>query len=165
MNLKAVYKNHKEVIVYVIVGVLTTIVSWGACLIAKLFLDSNDKMQNFLINSIGWIAGVLFAYPLNRKWVFMSKNEHVLKEFCGFATSRLSTWILDILIMWLMVNVWSLDFLLMKICNWFGNVPTPETIDEMNYWVAKICVSSVLVTFLNYIFSKLLVFRGTSNSD
>ena len=65
---------NREIIVYLIVGVMTTIVSWGACLIAGLFLDSNYGIQNFIINTIGWICGVCFSYPLNRKWVFKSRN-------------------------------------------------------------------------------------------
>ena len=135
-KIKELCVKYEEIIIYLIVGVMTTIFSWGACYVSELFLDSAVSWQNFVINTIGWVAGVLFAYPLNRKWVFKSKNPHILKEFSGFAASRLSTWILDIVIMWLTVNVLSLD-----------------------YWIAKICISSVLVTIANYVFSKLLVFR------
>jgi len=73
---------------------------------------------------------------LNRKWVFHSTNPRIMKEFTGFAGSRLSTWILDIVIMWLTVNVLS-----------------------MHYWIAKIFISSVIVTILNYVFSKVLIFK------
>ena len=90
---------------------------------------------------ISWVAGVLFAYPLNRKWVFKSKNPHILKEFTGFASSRFSTWVLDVFIMWLTVNVF----------HW-------------NYWISKIFISSVLVMIVNYIFSKFLVFRKKKNT-
>lgn len=86
------------------------------------------------------MVGVLFAYPLNRKWVFKSKNPKILKEFLGFASSRVSTLIMDIVIMWLTVNV-------------IG----------MNYWIAKIFISSVIVTIANYVFSKLLIFKKKEN--
>ena len=109
-KVKELMIKYREIIVYLIVGVLTTIVSWA--------------------------AGVLFAYPLNRKWVFQSKNKEIMKEFFGFASSRISTLILDIVIMWLTVNV-------------IG----------MNYWIAKIFISAVLVTIANYVFSKLLIFK------
>lgn len=133
---KRLIEKYREIIIYLIVGVLTTIVSWGANFICEwLFLDPNISWQNDIINSIGWIAGVLFAYPLNRKWVFRSTNTHIIKEFLEFAVSRLSTWILDIVIMRVTVNVL-----------------------DMNYWVAKIFISSVLVTVLNYVFSKILIF-------
>lgn len=129
--------KYREIVIYLIVGVLTTIFSWGACFVAELLgLDSTIEWQNHIINTIGWVAGVLFAYPLNRKWVFRSTNPQILKEFTGFATSRLSTWILDILIMWLTVNVIGL-----------------------HYWIAKIFISSVVVMILNYVFSKILIFR------
>lgn len=134
---KELFKKYEEIIIYLIVGVLNTIVSWVACFIAEgLFLNPDISWQNFVINSIGWVAGVCFGYPLNRKWVFRSSNPAVLKEFGGFAASRLSTWLLDILIMWVTVNVWN-----------------------MSYWIAKICISAVLVTILNYVFSKVFIFK------
>ena len=134
---RELFKKYEEIIVYLIVGVMNTIVSWAACFLLEwLFLDPNITWQNFIINSFGWVAGVCFSYPLNRKWVFKSTNPEILKEFTGFAASRLSTWILDIVVMWLTVNVWN-----------------------MQYWIAKICISAVLVTVLNYVFSKVLIFK------
>ena len=46
---------------------------------------------------------------------------------------------MDVVIMWLTVNVWG-----------------------MNYWIAKICISAVIVTIANYVFSKLLIFKKKS---
>lgn len=136
-KIKELMKKYEEIIVYLIVGVLTTIFSWAACFVAEVLgLDPNDTVQHFVINTIGWVAGVLFAYPLNRKWVFHSTNPKIIKEFTGFAGSRLSTWILDIVIMEILVNV-------------IG----------MHYWIAKICISAVLVMILNYVFSKILIFK------
>lgn len=136
-KIKEGMKKYEEILIYLVVGVMTTIFSWVACfLVEQFWLDSSDDIQNFVINTIGWVAGVLFAYPLNRKWVFHSRNPKILKEFTGFAGSRLSTWILDIVIMWLTVNL-------------IG----------MNYWIAKIFISSVIVTVLNYVFSKILIFK------
>ena len=136
-KIKELMKKYEEIIVYLIVGVLTTIFSWAACFVAEVLgLDPTSDVQNFIINSIGWAAGVLFAYPLNRKWVFHSTNPKIMKEFVGFAGSRVSTWGLDIVIMWFTVNLL-----------------------HMNYWIAKIFISSVIVTILNYVFSKLLIFK------
>lgn len=133
---KALFRKYREIIIYVIVGCMTTVVSWGACFVAELFLDADISWQNFLINSIGWVVGVTFSYPLNRQWVFRSKNPRVLKEFFGFAVSRLSTWVLDVAVMWVTVNL----------CH-------------MNYWIAKIFISAVLVTVTNYVFSKVFIFK------
>lgn len=154
-----IFEKYREIIIYLIVGVLTTIVSWGACFVAKIFLDPTQDLQNFIINTIGWVAGVVFAYPLNRKWVFKSNNDKIMKEFMGFASSRLSTWILDILIMWFFVNICPLNNLIIKVCNWLNISMANADIDSVNYWVVKICISAVLVTILNYVFSKLLIFK------
>ncbi len=140
---KELLMKYREIIVYLIVGVLTTIVSWGACFICEwLFLNPDISWQNDIINTVGWVAGVSFSYPLNRKWVFKSTNPHILGEFCGFAVSRLSTWILDIVIMRVTVNIF-----------------------QMHYWVAKVFISSVLVMILNYVFSKVLIFKKKSSKE
>ena len=139
-KIKELCKKYEEIIIYLIVGVMTTIVSWAAAFLGKLLLDVDVSWQNTLNNTISWVVGVLFAYPLNRKWVFKSKNPKILKEFLGLASSRVSTLIMDIVIMWLTVNV-------------IG----------MNYWIAKIFISSVIVTIANYVFSKLLIFKKKEN--
>ena len=139
-KIKELMEKYREIIVYLIVGVLTTIFSWGVAYVGKLFLDvDGSSFQNFINNLLSWVAGVLFAYPLNRKWVFQSTNPQIFKEFLGFASSRVSTLIMDVVIMWLTVNVWG-----------------------MNYWIAKICISAVIVTIANYVFSKLLIFKKKS---
>lgn len=135
-KVKAQYIKHREILIYLIVGVMTTIVSWGAAYLGKLVLNTDVSWQNTANNTFSWLVGVLFAYPLNRKWVFKSVNEKIIKEFLGFAASRVSTLIMDIVIMWLTVNI-----------------------IHMNYWIAKIFISSVIVTIANYVFSKLLIFK------
>ena len=102
----------------------------------KLPLDPTVTWQNFVINTGGWLAGVLFSYPLNRKLVFKSTNPHVVKEFLQFAGSTVSTWLLDIVIMEVTVNVLHMD-----------------------YWIAKIFISAVLVTIINYVLRKVLIFN------
>ena len=164
--MKKLFKKYEEIIIYLIVGVLTTIVSWGACFVAKLFLDSTNDLQNFIINTIGWVAGVLFAYPLNRIWVFKSTNKNILKEFFGFAASRLSTWILDIVIMWGLVNKWPVFRpLFVSFCEKFSITSISEPVDTLHYWFVKIFISAVLVTILNYVFSKVLIFGKKKNKD
>lgn len=138
-KIKALLVKYREIIIYLVVGVMTTLFSWLACYLAKFFLDPTQTMQNNIINTIGWVAGVCFAYPLNRKWVFRSTNPKIAKEFFGFAASRLSTWALELVIMMVTVNVF-----------------------HMRYWIAKIFIAAVLVTILNYVFSKLLVFKKGS---
>lgn len=148
---KKSFDKYREILVYLIVGVLTTIVSWIGAWAAGLILDSEVLWQNNVINTFSWVVGVVFAYPLNRKWVFKSTNKHVVREFLGFAGSRVSTWIMDVVIMTLFVNVWPLPPFL---SNWINITPENAT-----YWEAKILISAVVVTIANYIFSKLLIFR------
>ncbi len=135
-KVKALCIKYREILIYLIVGVMTTLVSWGAAFLGKLVLNMDVSWQNTVNNTFSWLVGVLFAYPLNRKWVFKSANPQILKEFFGFAASRVSTLIMDIVIMWLTVNV-----------------------IHMNYWIAKIFISSVIVTIANYVFSKVLIFK------
>lgn len=118
---------------------MTTAFSWGIAFLGKAFVFQDLETvpwKNDVNNTIAWAAGVLFAYPLNRKWVFQSKNPKILGEFLKFAASRLSTWLMDIVIMRVTVNVMG-----------------------MNYVIAKIFISSVIVTVANYVFSKLLIFK------
>ena len=136
-KIKALCVKYREILVYLIVGVLTTVVSWVACFFCKLFLDETIVWQNNIINAIGWIAGVCFAYPTNRRWVFRSTNPQIFREFLGFAGSRVSTGLLEIVIMAICVNALHMD-----------------------YWIAKIFIAAVLVTVLNYVFSKLLIFKN-----
>ena len=130
------YRKYEEIIVYLIVGVLTTIVSWGAAWFATLFLNPNVSLQNAIINTISWGAGVIFGYFTNRKYVFKSTNPEMLKEFISFTGGRVSTWLLDVVIMEVTVNMLLLP-----------------------YWPCKIFISSVLVMIANYVLSKLFVFR------
>ena len=162
---KELLVKYREVIVYLIVGVLTTIFSWAVLFVGQLFLNVEISWQNFLNNTLSWAGGVLFAYPLNRKWVFKSTNPQIFKEFTGFAASRVSTWIMDVIIMWLFVNVITLKAPISWACGLFGYFPDPETLGNLNYWIVKIFISSVLVTITNYVFSKVFIFKPSKKED
>lgn len=130
------YKKYRELISYLIVGGLTTVVSLGVyygCVLT--FLDPEVAVQLQAANVLSWIAAVTFAYFTNRKYVFESKNENRLQEAAAFYGSRVTTLLLDMLCMFLMV-----------------------TLMGWNDKVAKLIVQ-VLVTVANYILSKFLVFR------
>lgn len=164
-KIKALCVKHREIIVYIIVGVLTTIFCWTLCFIGEHFIfDVNKPFQNFLNNTIDWVAGVSFSYPLNRKWVFKSQNPKWLGEFYKFALSRVSTWILDVLVMFIFVNVWTFIPAFTKLFNKIGWELTGDEVAKVNYWFAKIFISAVLVMIVNYIFSKLLVFKKKKDS-
>ena len=145
-KIKELMTKYRELIVYLIVGVLTTVVSWAAYGVSKFFLDvENSAFQMQVAVIIRWVAGVLFAYVTNRKYVFMSKNPKILKEFISFTASRVITLLTDMIIMWILPPV---------LYGW--KVPYAD-------WVATF-ISAVVVTILNYIFSKLMVFRKKKTS-
>lgn len=130
------YKKQKEIINYLIVGGLTTVVSlavyYGSVL---LFFDPKNGIQLQAANVISWIAAVTFAYFTNRKFVFESQNQKKLQEAAAFYGSRVMTLLLDMGCMFFMVTL-------------FG----------MNDKIAKLAVQ-VIVTVGNYVLSKFLVFR------
>jgi len=84
---------------------------------------------------VNWIAGVASAYPMNRRWVFQSKNPDILREASGFVASRVATLILDIVVMQVLVLI------------------------GVNVYVATV-ISAVLVIIGNYVFSKFFVFKN-----
>ncbi len=136
-QLKELYQKYKEIINYLIVGGLTTVVSMAVyygCVFT--FLNPDSPIQLQAANILSWIAAVTFAYFTNRKYVFESENEERLKEAAAFYGSRVTTLLLDMGCMFLMVTVCGL-----------------------NDKIAKIFVQ-VIVTVGNYILSKFLVFRN-----
>ena len=79
-KIKEIYFKYEELWNYLVVGGLTTLVSLIAYFaVTRTFLDVNVPVQLQAANIIEWIAGVLFAYFTNRKFVFKSKNDNMFK--------------------------------------------------------------------------------------
>ena len=82
------YRKYEEIINYLIVGVLTTVVSlaiyYGSVLT---FLDPENAIQLQIANVISWIGAVAFAYVTNRKFVFKSHSKNRLSEAAKFVLS------------------------------------------------------------------------------
>ena len=137
-KIKALCVKHREILVYLIVGGLTTLVSWGAKFLWNLAFYGGaldpTPVQNTVLSVVENAAGIAFAYPANRKWVFRSKNPHILAEAGSFVGSRLITMVLG----------WLLNLLLVALLH--------------NTYIATV-VSAVVVVVGNYVISKLLVFR------
>ena len=139
-KIKALCVKHREILVYLIVGVLTTIVSWAAKFLWNFLFYAGTStptvVQNTILSVVENASGIAFAYPTNRRWVFQSKNPNILAEAGSFVGSRLAT----------MGMSWLLNLLL---TNALGIPMAVSTI-----------VSAVFVVIANYLISKLLVFRG-----
>ena len=131
-----IYHKNEELWNYLIVGFLTTIVSLVTYFICtETFLNSEVSVELQIANVISWVLAVAFAFVTNRIFVFKSKNKKVFKEMCSFISSRIFSLFLDMLSMFIMVSVLS----------W-------------NDKIAKLIVQ-VIVTVVNYILSKLFVFK------
>lgn len=128
------FNKYKEVILYCVFGGLTTLIN-----IITYFVFSRFLGINYLIsNVIAWIVSVLFAYITNKLFVFESKNielKYVIKELTAFVSCRLLSGVLDIIIMYVFVNILGFNDFIIKI------------------------IANVLVIILNYIFSKLMIFK------
>ena len=138
--MKKFYLDHQEIIDYIIVGILTTIVS----LLVKnglllTILDAKKTIDVQIAVVMSWIIAVAFAYITNRIFVFKSKSKDYLKEILSFVGGRVFTLLLDMFIMWF-------------VCN-FLNLNT-----DLWVFIASM-ISQVVVTVLNYIISKILVFK------
>lgn len=128
-------QKYREIISYIFIGGLTTIVSLGTYyLLVIIFLDPSNAFQLQVANIISWIAAVIFAYFTNRAIVFKSTNQDVFREMMVFCFSRVGTLLVDMLSMYMMV-----------------------TLLEMNDKISKIIVQFI-VMILNYVISKFMVF-------
>ena len=109
-KLKSLYKKYAEVINYLIVGGLTTVVSLGTKY-ALLFtiLDAKNPMQLQISVVISWIAAVVFAYITNRKYVFKSKDKNILQEASLFVSARVATLVMESVFMWFFITFLKLN--------------------------------------------------------
>lgn len=138
--IKNIYLKYKEIINYLIFGVLTTIVSLLTYyLLVFTILNPNNPIELQIANIISWITCVTFAYITNRIYVFNSKNKNIIKEIIKFYSSRLTTLFLDMLFMYIFVSKLNFNDKLIKI------------------------IIQILIIILNYILSKLLVFKAKEN--
>ena len=139
-KIKALCIKYREILVYLIVGVLTTVVAWGCKFLWNALFFGGTALptvaQNTVLSVVENVSGIAFAYPTNRKWVFQSKNPNILAELTSFVGSRAATWILGWLLNMLLVNVLGISVFISTV------------------------VVGILVVIGNYVFSKLLVFRN-----
>ena len=138
-KIKALCIKYREILVYIIVGGMTTVVSWGCKFLwGAIFYPGvtiPTVAQNTVLVIVENVAGILFAYFPNRKWVFQSKDPNIFREFTGFVGSRLGTWGLSYVLNLLLTNVLHIDYRITTI------------------------IVGVVVVIGNYVISKFLVFK------
>lgn len=125
-------KKHRDVLLYLFFGALTTLISILSFMLCDLVL------HELVANLISWICAVSFAYVTNRKWVFKSqaKGKEIPLEIASFFGGRLATLGLE-------------EVLLLVFVTWL----------QWNGTLVKV-LAQVVVLVLNYVISKLLVFRN-----
>lgn len=127
----------REVIMYVIFGVLTTLVN----LIISFVLVGAFKIDGSIASAIGIISSILFAYFTNRKWVFHTKAKGFkenFNEFCKFIAGRAATMIIEFFG-----------------CMLLFMIPIPEIISKL--------IVSIIIIILNFFISKFFAFKQKDN--
>ena len=133
-KVKKLYHKYYDLILYLVLGVLTTGVKYIVYLPCYNILGLSASVSN----AIAWVVSVAFAFVTNKPFVFRSYDwsaKVVLPELAKFLGCRIGSGVLETAILFVTVDL----------LKWDGNL-----------W--KI-VTSVLVGILNYVGSKLLVFR------
>lgn len=133
-TIKALFEKYKSLILYVFFGGCTTLINW----LAYYLCYSVAKIPNVPSTIIAWVLAVAFAFITNKIWVFDSKafdRKTLLHEIWTFTAARIATGVLDVAIMYVTVDV----------LGWNANL-----------WKL---LSNIVVIVLNYVFSKLIVFK------
>ena len=141
-RLKELFLKHREVIAYLFFGGVTTVIN----IVAYAGL-SRVGLSTGVANAIAWALAVLTAYFTNRRWVFDSRSRGAAaaREFVSFVACRLGTGVLDEAIMILGVDRLG---------------PALVAPAHLRLWGLGVKVfSNILVIVLNYVFSKLFIFK------
>lgn len=152
--MKKLWNKYKEIITYVIFGVLTTVVSWGSYTVFVEMLS----MEVFVGNLLSWVCAIVFAYVTNKLWVFESKSwkpNVIGKEIVTFVASRGVTGVIEIVCVPLLAKT-GFDHIFYSI------------LEKMNLSIAILFTDgiyskiflSVVVVILNYFFSKFIIFKN-----
>lgn len=134
MQITALLRKYRHVLLYGIFGVLTTVVNIVVYWVMAHLLHLTTTPSTL----IAWVVAVLFAYLTNRKWVFDSQaqgNKQILAELISFFLCRIATGVVDWLCMFVLVDLLHLNDVLIK------------------------AAANVLVIILNFIASKWLIFK------
>ena len=130
---------NRETASYLLFGILTTLVNY------IVYYGLRHFQINYMIaNAAAWVVAVLFAYFTNKHYVFKSHDyspQVMLPEMARFGAGRLITLLMEQAFMFLTVDVLKGNDRIMKL------------------------VVSVAVVILNYVFSKLFIFRNTKEND
>ena len=155
--MKNLFFKYKELILYAICGILTTLVGWGSYVVSVDYIG----FSVFAASIVSWVCGVVFAFVTNKIWVFESRSWKPTvmgKELVTFVSSRAITGIIEVFGVPLLAST-GFDNIFYSIA------------EKLNLSFSVCCTKgiysklslSVIVIILNYIFSKLFVFKDTKD--
>lgn len=127
------FLKYKEMVLYLVFGGLTTLINIIVYTVCTRWLGFGTLLSNALALTVS----ILFAYITNKLFVFESKTDtvkEVFREFFSFIACRLGTGALDMIFMFVSVDILKFYDVVMKI------------------------LSNIIVIVLNYVFSKLVIF-------
>ena len=133
-KIRMLIRKHYDILAYLFFGVLTTAVNYIVYLPCYNLMHFSAAVSNV----IAWVVAVAFAYLTNKPFVFKShawSPGPVVPELTKFVTCRIGSGAMETAIIFLTVDL----------LHWNGNVMK--------------LITSVLVVILNYVASKLVVFR------
>ena len=139
-KIKELFNKYKDIIIYLFFGGVTTGVNWVTYTICVSLLNISINISNV----IAWVMAVAVAFITNKLFVFNSKSFNfkiLIKEISLFLSSRIFSGVIEIL---------GVPFLIAIGLN--------QSIFGIDGMFAKIMIS-VIVVILNYVLSKLIVFR------
>ena len=132
-RIRALLREHREILSYVFWGVMTTAVNY----VSYTLLTELLHVHYLTSTVIAWIISVLFAYFVNKLFVFQSRDWGwtALRELWQMVASRLFSLGLELAIMWLFVDTLRCPHTLVKLC------------------------ANVVVVVVNYVLSKFIIFK------
>lgn len=132
------YKKYEEIINYLIVGALTTLVTLVSyIIITNIFLIDKTDLNIQIANVLTWIIAVIFAYITNRIFVFKSKvqGKEKIKEIYNFIAARVFSLLVDMTLMFILFSLMHINDIICKM------------------------IVQIVVIIMNYVLSKLIVFK------
>ncbi|MDR0883297.1 MAG: GtrA family protein [Oscillospiraceae bacterium] len=167
---------NRETILYLVFGVLTTIVNMGVYWVSMRafaalgwqgvghLLDASKNYDYLDADIIAWVLSVLFAFVSNKLFVFESKSwqrKVALREFGAFVSARVVSLGVDIGGMFLLVSVLALDVWAGGLLLRWWDIPLAHSVSDtmVQYSLLAKCIVQVLIVLLNYAFSKWFIFK------
>lgn len=153
----------REVVTYLIAGLMTTVVN----MIAKFIFKNLIGLDENVTTALSWCVAVTFAYLVNNYWVFLKGNEGAGKETAKifkFVLARIGTYFIEAGSICFLITLKHVDGILGIIPSLLDKINASESADNIKFWLVQLPVQFVVVV-LNYVFSKLFIFSDNKEKE